>query len=274
MCGLYGIVDYKKQIPLEKKWSIARTLAVLSEKRGTDAAGFCALREDGTRDIYKVDDASRELSFSGGEFLVLLGHTRNATIGLRTAEAAHPYAYRHHVLAHNGYATNIHHRNTWAQGESKVDSETMLRWLVVNGGATKDGIEKFFREWSDSTSVFAISLLEPNGDIIFFKDGNPLSIAQISGTEAFVYCSEADTLKTAMAICGVELGSQKEIPVLVSMRIKHDTGAVEITEIEHSKYGGSASYQGYRGSTSYPQSSGSCSTQQQRSLPLSHGAHQ
>jgi glucosamine 6-phosphate synthetase-like amidotransferase/phosphosugar isomerase protein len=199
MCGLFGIVDYKRTISDKDKKVIFRTLAMLNEKRGTDAAGVCILKDD-VKIIHKCDGAGRLLHVSqmdGAQ--VLLGHTRAGTIGGKTEKQAHPFNYMGYVLTHNGTAYTGHNEHKWAQGPSGVDSETMLRYLVATGGTTLDNIKEFNTEWNRTNANYALAIITDKNEFVSFRNNNPFSYVKTK-TGALIYSSDKDHLSMVLQL--------------------------------------------------------------------------
>jgi glucosamine 6-phosphate synthetase-like amidotransferase/phosphosugar isomerase protein len=206
MCGIFGVVDYKNKIPREDRRRILRCLGVLNESRGRDAAGLGYLLPDGKKYIYKTDGVARDLSFNKvDEALVVLGHTRASTIGGKTVKQAHPFTYRNFVLTHNGIGFKDHHRFTWAQGESGVDSETMLRYLVATGGVSIENILSFTKAWSDAS--FSFAMLTDDNKFVSFRKGNPFHWGLING--AMVYSSTRESLVEMAALLDLTFDREK-----------------------------------------------------------------
>ena len=204
MCGIFGIVDFKGDIPREKKVLYLRALATFNEERGKDASGIGMYMPDGKRIIVKDTVLGHKLPWEeASDALVVLGHTRAATCGSRASDGAHPFAFNGHMMTHNGTGSADHERLKWAQGESKVDSETMLRYLVTKGGATKDGIEQFAKEWKASS--YSIQVIKPDGTFIAFRESNPFHFLRLP-QGGIIYTSTQAALTVFARIFGFPEG--------------------------------------------------------------------
>ena len=93
MCCLFGMIDYKHTLSRRQKTRIIRTLAELSEERGTDAAGI-AYNSGGTLHIDKHPGAAHTLNFRvPRDSTVVMGHTRMTTQGSALKlQNNHPFA--------------------------------------------------------------------------------------------------------------------------------------------------------------------------------------
>jgi glucosamine--fructose-6-phosphate aminotransferase (isomerizing) len=187
MCGIYGIIDNKNKIEAGKKVLMLRTLGIMNEERGTDAAGFGFVSSTGERKIIKSDGTSSEMDYAPlAGASVVLGHTRFGTISAKTALQAHPFNYKGVIMTHNGVVWSGHGKHPWAHGSSGVDSETLLRYIVAKGGFTKPVLENAIAEFGGTINIAA---LLPDNTVAMVRHGNPLAMAKIED-DVFVYSSE------------------------------------------------------------------------------------
>ncbi len=151
MCGLFGYA-VEKQTPLLAQMGVV--LAVFNANRGTDAWGV----SDGKK-IWKGNGSSVQNLFqmpvrNKG---MLMGHTRAATVGAKTAANAHPWRFDKPdgsgfvIGAQNGHVRNWFDLNKQYKRELEVDSMQIFAHLAAG---------------------LPLSEIEGSGAITFFKDNN------------------------------------------------------------------------------------------------------
>jgi len=111
MCGVFGFAGRH----LRREWKVAHQLmvelAVASEERGTDAAGFAALTSRGElqwrRQPGPAGDLFRSPDFAAlrrRNVMMAIGHARLATTGAPAVNGNnHPHIAGEWALVHNGY---------------------------------------------------------------------------------------------------------------------------------------------------------------------------
>jgi len=141
MCGVFGFAGKLTR----REWQVAHRLlvglAVASEKRGTDAAGFAALTSRGEL-LWRRQPGPAEALFRSPDFAALrrrsvvmaIGHTRLATTGAPAVNGNnHPHLGGYWALVHNGFIP-CHHEKAAALGlplKSQCDSEILV--LALGG---------------------------------------------------------------------------------------------------------------------------------------------
>ena len=111
MCSLFGIIDYKHNLPAFMRRSILHILSQECEVRGTDATGI-AFNTDSGLHIFKRPVAAHMLWYKIPERArVIMGHTRMTTQGsAKHNYNNHPFPGRvggmDFALAHNGVLYN------------------------------------------------------------------------------------------------------------------------------------------------------------------------
>jgi glucosamine--fructose-6-phosphate aminotransferase (isomerizing) len=120
-------------------------LAVASEERGTDAAGFAALTVDGKL-LWQRQPGPARFLFRGEEFArlrhrpvtMVIGHTRLATRGAPAVNGNnHPHLAGDWSLVHNGWVPRHEHKATilGLRLKSQCDSEILVHVLKQHGEA-------------------------------------------------------------------------------------------------------------------------------------------
>ena len=151
MCGVFGFAGNLSK----REWGLAHRLmvelAIASEERGTDAAGFAALTAGGEL-LWQRQPGPARLLFLGREFAALrrrnvvmaIGHTRLATTGAPAVNGNnHPHLAGDlaggpaWAVVHNGFIP-LHERKAAALGlrlKSQCDSELLVQVLNRYGEA-------------------------------------------------------------------------------------------------------------------------------------------
>ena len=145
MCGVFGFAGNLTR----REWALAHRLmvelAIASEERGTDAAGFAALTAGGEM-LWQRQPGPARLLFQGREFAALrrksvvmaIGHTRLATTGAPAVNGNnHPHLAGDWALVHNGFIPQ-HERKAAILGlplKSQCDSEILAQALNRYGEA-------------------------------------------------------------------------------------------------------------------------------------------
>lgn len=81
MCCLFGLLDYKQQLPLKQRQKILLTLSAACEDRGTDATGI-AYFQGRQRYIQKAPRPAHTMCFHiTRQAHYIMGHTRMTTQG-------------------------------------------------------------------------------------------------------------------------------------------------------------------------------------------------
>ena len=145
MCGVFGFTGKLTR----REWALAHRLivelAIASEERGTDAAGFAVLTAGGEM-LWQRQPGPARLLFRGREFAALrreqvvmaIGHTRLATTGAPAVNGNnHPHLAGDWALVHNGFIPQ-HERKAAILGlplKSQCDSEILAQALNRYGEA-------------------------------------------------------------------------------------------------------------------------------------------
>lgn len=139
MCGIWGIVNKKKILPIEVISNIMKELMLLSESRGKEATGVVVLNSEGMS-VIKRSVAANVLLRSDGyrnflkknmkanEELLLMGHSRLVTNGVQS-QNNQPVVKHKMAMVHNGIIVNdaeLWSDNTSIEREYEIDTEIMV----------------------------------------------------------------------------------------------------------------------------------------------------
>jgi glucosamine 6-phosphate synthetase-like amidotransferase/phosphosugar isomerase protein len=143
MCGVFGFAGNLTR----REWALTHRLmvelAIASEERGVDAAGFAALTASGEM-LWQRQPGPARLLFQGREFTALrrksvvmaIGHTRLATTGAPAVNGNnHPHLAGDWALVHNGFIPLHEHKATvlGLRLKSQCDSEILAQVLSRYG---------------------------------------------------------------------------------------------------------------------------------------------
>ncbi len=149
MCGIFGFV--REALPLSgaeklRLQGVVMDLAFLNETRGQDGTGLLTAAEE-SMTVFKEARPASELLRTvrmrnvikkiGADTLIVLGHTRLATVGAISSRNCHPFVSENFAGVHNGHFLNrtelLKRFNT--EQKTDVDSEAVFRVL---DGASSD----------------------------------------------------------------------------------------------------------------------------------------
>lgn len=184
MCGIFGFIPTQKsQISFQKSMTVVKELALLSERRGMEAVGFCI--KNSRSKIIKVYKESLSASkyimsgkyeryfsenlsncFEGSSIsndFVIIGHTRIATNGNPGNINNQPVLKNNSVGVHNGIVCNVEtlwldHKNL--NREFEVDTELLLALLrdkIDKGKSYDQTICEVFNEIEGYASICMVS---------------------------------------------------------------------------------------------------------------------
>jgi len=170
-------------------------LAIASEERGTDAAGYAVLTAGGEL-LWQRQPGPARLLFGGGEFAALrrrsvvmaIGHTRLATTGAPAVNGNnHPHLAGDWALVHNGFIP-LHERKAALLDlrlKSQCDSEILVQ--VLNRYGEAEGAEVCLA-LGGKQSVLAINASEQA--MLAWTNGEmPLVAFRVEGMSAIWWAS-------------------------------------------------------------------------------------
>jgi glucosamine 6-phosphate synthetase-like amidotransferase/phosphosugar isomerase protein len=210
MCGVFGCIGDMDRPEWREAHRLLQALALASECRGTDAAGYAALTTRGALVWRRQPGPARGL-FEGGEFaalrrrrvLMAIGHTRHATCGVPTCNANnHPHLAGDWALVHNGYLPS--HRQRAARLklplQSECDSELLVQALHRYGEAagpevclSLGGKQSVLAIHAKTRRLFAWT----NGEM-------PLVAFRVKGRPALWWASTEEIAREALAAVGLQ----------------------------------------------------------------------
>lgn len=184
MCGIFGFIPSKNsQISFKNSLILVKELALLSERRGMEAVGFCL--KNSRNKMIKVHKESLSASkyIKSGKFekllsenllncfegsslsneIVITGHTRIATNGKPGNINNQPVVKNNSVGVHNGIVCNVEelwldHKNL--NREFEVDTELLLGLLrerIDKGLSYDQTISEVFNEIEGYASICMVS---------------------------------------------------------------------------------------------------------------------
>jgi asparagine synthetase B (glutamine-hydrolysing) len=137
MCGICGFAGEMSR----RNWGLFTSLLELNAERGMDSTGVCVYSAHSWR---IVKQAVPSPAFVGlqkfkvferyrGEQVVVLGHTRLATVGKVSKRNAHPFKRGPIIGVHNGHVTNYASVARKLGFRPSVDSEVIFEAIAQGG---------------------------------------------------------------------------------------------------------------------------------------------
>ena len=181
MCCLFGMIDYKHTLSRRQKTRIVRTLAELSEERGTDAAGI-AYNSGGTLRIDKHPGAAHTLNFKvPRDSSVVMGHTRMTTQGSALKlQNNHPFAGNAQgmpfALAHNGTLYNDRLlRKTLKLPATNIETDSYVAVQLIEQMETLNfNSLRYMAEKVEGS--FCFTVLDRKNNLYIVKGDNPFCL--------------------------------------------------------------------------------------------------
>lgn len=212
MCCLFGLIDYRKNLPAREKNRILSVLASACEARGTDATGI-AYNLDGSLRIYKRPVPAHRLHFRVPEqATAIMGHTRMATQGnAKRNYNNHPFpgtAGRDgFALAHNGVLYNDHRlRRSLHLPRTKIQTDSYIAvQLIEEKRALSFDSLRYMAEQVEGSFTFTV--LDRKDRLYIVKGDNPLCLFHFPTLGLYLYASTEEILRRAMS--RMDLGEQE-----------------------------------------------------------------
>ena len=209
MCGVFGFIGKLTRRDWTAAHQLMVELAVASEVRGVDAAGFAALTSSGDLLWRRQPGPAREL-FGSSDFTALrrrnvvmaIGHTRLATTGAPAVNGNnHPHLAGDWALVHNGFLPA--HEEKAAKLRlplhSQCDSELLVQALCHYGERAGPDVCISF---GGKQSVLVMNtrtqrmLAWTNGEM-------PLMAFRVDGVSGLWWASTEDLAQEALAAAGL-----------------------------------------------------------------------
>lgn len=197
MCGVYGFAGK----PTKETAKIFRYLGFLNQARGKDSTGFCYCSKDrvliekdsekSTKFYSKFENMKKLQEFTDKPFCILMGHTRQATVGAINKENAHPFRMGHIIMTHNGHINNYLKLGQKMKRKCDVDSQ------IIGHLLEKDDSIKSFSKLDGWFTVPYINLKRKDLLSVAVSPSGWFSYA-IKGDQVY-YSSVIGHLRTALS---------------------------------------------------------------------------
>ena len=215
MCGVFGFAGKLTRREWQAAHRLMVELAVASEERGTDAAGFAALTSKGELLWQRQPGPAREL-FAKREFgalsrrrvVMVIGHTRLATTGAPAVNGNnHPHLAGDlagtwtWAVVHNGFIPCHEHKATALDLclKSQCDSEILAQVLARGGEA--EGPETCLA-LGGKQSVLAINTRTRH--LLAWTNGEmPLVAFRVDGSPSLWWASTEEIAREALSAVGL-----------------------------------------------------------------------
>ena len=230
MCGLFGLLDYQRQLSSAEKQSMLNALAIESEVRGKDATGIAYYNKNRLR-IQKAPFPAHLMQFQlPHKASFIMGHTRAATHGLaKDNYNNHPFvghANGTFALAHNGVLYNhLYLRKMMNLPETGIQTDSYLavQLLEQSGYVDFDTLKDMAETVQGS---FTFTVLNKSG-LYIVRGSSPFCLYDCADKGYMVYASTKDILEKALLRAGCK-DAFEEIPVTAGdiLHIDHQ-GAIE-----------------------------------------------
>lgn len=213
MCGIFGVITGEKNNIDGKEFTrLLKELFVLSETRGKEAAGICAVSDHEVA-IYKdcvrakkllVTEDYKKMMFEVGKYKkkMCMGHARMVTNG--SGEQAYnnqPVIRGELACIHNGIIVNDH--EIWEDNKdmhrtAEVDTEVLLALLEKNN-YKNNFLKAFGRTLAEIRGSLNIALVDRTSDNIFlYTNLGSLYYWRSLKDELIVFASERFILEAAV----------------------------------------------------------------------------
>lgn len=215
MCGIAGMMLAPRERNFRERARIVdnvERLMLLSEERGSHAAGIAVLSETGYElekragtpyDFLDGGVLDRVIGDPGPEVRLIMAHTRYATAGdRRDPRNAHPFQVGPVVGMHNGSIRNAdalaHHHGI--RRRSDTDSELLVHLAERSTYAGRIEVDSFLGRLEScygEMSLVAASVEDPDR-VVIVKGNKPLAFARSQQLEAVAFASKPEYLRYAL----------------------------------------------------------------------------
>lgn len=226
MCGIWGIVNKRKTISVERIKSIIKDLMVLSENRGKEASGIAILNSDRMA-VLKRSVAANKLigtaeygdlinrNIKDGEEHLILGHSRLVTNGI-SPQNNQPVVKYKIGMVHNGIIVNdeeLWKKNGELTKELEVDTEIMVEMFnyYLKENNITDALGLVYNQICGMASTISI-LLEQRALIAASNNGS-LYYWESEKKDIAILASERLTIEKIIYKYGKYLDIQKNYSI-------------------------------------------------------------
>lgn len=253
MCGIYGIsvrsTSWCDGVVFQK---ILKRLAVLSESRGKEAAGFAMLSNESIfvdkepvsasellkTDVFKTDFLR---PIKTGNAHTIIGHSRLVTDGdERNNLNNQPVVRDNSICVHNGIVVNVRYlweRYPQFRKRSDLDSEVipvLLRHHFLETGSLKVAIKNTFSEIYGMTSIGMLFCDYDN--LLLATNNGSLHYLYSKDKNVFIFASESFILKHLITSFGLKKhfdpGEITHLSTNSSLLVNLISGAFEVREFD------------------------------------------
>jgi len=243
MCGIFGIIDYNKNLSLKDLNSLLDALSTSSADRGTHATGIAY----NNGKYIKI----KKKPISGVKFKpelkshpkVVIGHTRFATQGDPKKNINnHPFlgyaGDRRFAFTHNGViynASSLQLELLLNSTNIDTDSYVVVQMLEKYGELSVDNLELILSKLQAS---LAFAILDANDDVYFVKGDNPIEIMYIPEFDIYVYASTRQILVDALIdsrLCDIIYDGEFEyvkFPMYSILKFTAEANTFKLTDYE------------------------------------------
>ena len=201
MCGLFGLLDYQRQLSADERQNMLNALAIESEVRGKDATGIAYYSKNKLH-IQKAPFPAHLMQFPlPHKASFIIGHTRAATHGLaKDNYNNHPFvghANGSFALAHNGVLYNhLYLRKMMNLPETSIQTDSYLavQLLEQSGFIGFDSLKDMAESVKGS---FAFTILNKSG-LYIVRGSSPFCLYDCPDKGYMVYASTKDILEKAL----------------------------------------------------------------------------
>lgn len=257
ICGLVGITG---NITI-KDVNAFKEMLVLDSVRGYDSVGVFSLTKKGEESLVKSIDAvanaletKKFIRALTGDFKLLMGHNRAASVGNVNINNAHPFDFENIVGAHNGTLTGWKYNFEDAK-QFDVDSESLFHNI------NKRGIEATYKKAEGAMALTWFDRTDNSVNLLRNND-RPLYIGFNKEKDVTYWASEPWMMSVALAHQGLEVYDIVKLEPHTLMKIVGKEVATKVfTPFQRAvgnwtgNTGNSGNVISYRGGNTYSKSS-------------------